>query len=368
VPRQKAKTNAMLNHQFALNFLGEWVDARKVAFKRGVKYFCPCPDHHELKHVTPSGDDDKRPFIPYFADIGQAGGTHSGSCRPGGESMEHMSAKQMLCAKAGRYEFVTEQCPGCKAKIVETGKGATVTLEVVSADNLWRYDALMRLINGLLIALEICHTHATGSEKVNSTRRSGIAIAEFRSEDVLAMEAGDMLENLQMRIRFCDGCLVNNALEWIEFCHVEEFDALKHNENVITCGYWDWWWDALWKVPELRSVKIRKAVHLKSLLQASLDWICVCFEEECDSLQHNEKICENGYWSAWAYELYKKQKTDQDIMESGDFNWYAFKCFLERNPIAVQNRMLHFSPRHVRKHMCAPRPLKRKRFVVWGYA
>jgi hypothetical protein len=104
---------------------------------------------------------------------------------------------------------------------------------------------------------------------------------------------------------------------------------------------------------------------VKSPLHASLT---LCFNQELHQLQYTDTMLENGYWSAWAYQLYKKQKSDQEIMDSGVFNWNAFKHFLKRNPIAVQNRKLHFSPNHVRKQMCAPSPLKRKRFVVWGYA
>jgi hypothetical protein len=99
----------------------------------------------------------------------------------------------------------------------------------------------MKLVDGYLIALEIFHTHATGCEKVNSTRQCGLAIAEFRAEDVLNMQPGDMLENLQMRVRFCDSCLLNKALEWLRVCYMEELESLLTNAEEIETGYEMFW-------------------------------------------------------------------------------------------------------------------------------
>jgi hypothetical protein len=222
--------------------------------------------------------------------------------------------------------------------------------------------------DGLHIALEIFHKHATGNFKVDATRRSGIAIAEFRAEDVLNMEAGAMLENLQVRVKMCDDCLLDYAFEWSQKCYVDELQSLQLNLQEIEDGYENWWSGELVKAAKLKSDELwnLEIIRRISLLRFSFDWIDFSLDEESDVLQHNDKMIENGYWSAWVYHLYSERKTDQEIKDSGIFNWLAFEYFLKRNPIAVKNRTFHFLNDHVKKNL-ASRSLKRKRFAVFGY-
>jgi hypothetical protein len=102
----------------------------------------------------------------------------------------------------GQYSFVTERCPECGHEQRETCASGTIGIEVRSADRRWWYDCVYRA-ETYSIALEVLYTHATTQEKIEATRQSGMQIAEFRADEINAMEPGAELSNLQMVTRIC---------------------------------------------------------------------------------------------------------------------------------------------------------------------
>ena len=176
-----------MEHQFALDRAGRWVNAKQTPYSDDGEYRCDCPDRHRLKLVKPSGRPGKRPFEDYFAHVGldPRESCAGGVCRGGGESAVHRRAKQALRESAGRYDFVVWRCQRCPAEGVADSAGAEVGIEVRSEDGRWRYDCLMRRPCGVPVALEVFHTHATGVAKCEAVRALGLEMAEFDAADAM---------------------------------------------------------------------------------------------------------------------------------------------------------------------------------------
>jgi hypothetical protein len=203
------------SNQYAFDTNGDWVNATKTVYKRHSVFTCGCPDRHSAKLVKPSGLPEKRPFCDYFAHITQPKRQKSSehpakiSCSPGGESAEHKKAKHTLRELAGSYYFTTFICICCRGEVIRDSVNCTVSMEIVSADRRWRYDCLLKENDKAVAAMEVVHTHITGSAKINSVRESGLEIVEFRAEDVLAMATNNVrtkLENIKIRSGICDNC------------------------------------------------------------------------------------------------------------------------------------------------------------------
>ena len=197
-------------HQYALDIHNQWVYAPSNVHDISQHYFCGCPDRHRLKFVKPTGVEGKRKFKPYFGHITAHNKRRHGvsivSCRGGGESSEHILAKHRLRELLGKYSFVVEQCPVCKQKKYEYGLGSTMEMEIRSSDGKWRYDCMLKRDCVSVMALEIAHTHFTGVNKVESTRAIGIGIAEFLAAEVLLLEPGGQLTNMQIVSSQCCKC------------------------------------------------------------------------------------------------------------------------------------------------------------------
>ena len=180
---------------YALDALDLWVDASDAS--RDGRYTCDCPDRHPVCLKLPSGRANVEYRAPHFSHLSNA------ECRGGGESAEHKAAKHQLRKMKGQYWFVTERCPECDREKRETCANGTVSIEIRSTDDRWRYDCVYKPNAGPSIALEVFHTHATTKEKIEATRRSGMQIAEFKADEINAMEPGAKLCNLQTVIRTC---------------------------------------------------------------------------------------------------------------------------------------------------------------------
>ena len=197
--------------RFALDALGRWVDAVTTKQRRGVSFTCDCPGKHKMKLVKPVGVGT-RTFRPYFSRVSN----HSTSalqiltCRGGGESADHRNAKHLLKALQGRFRFAVRRCRGCRKQTVETCERGTIEVELVSKDGLWRYDCMLCVDATPVMALEVASTHFSSTNKINSTRAHGVGLAEFRVEDVLALEEtnGGWLENLRVEMFVCGQCRV----------------------------------------------------------------------------------------------------------------------------------------------------------------
>ena len=228
-------------NRWAQDVHGDWKDAATEEKRRGTVYFCDCPDKHRMRLVKSSGDTDKRYFQDYFAHI-HSGYKHTRDgelipCRSGGESKEHRAAKHRLREMVGTFKYVSQRCKACRKDVIEDGRDSTITLEMRSADGRWRYDCMLIRHGKPVAALEIFHRHATAQEKLLSTRQDGIAIAEFRAEDVNAMHKGTLLENLCPLSFTCQTCLLDASEAWITRCQGEERRALQMWESQMAEAY-----------------------------------------------------------------------------------------------------------------------------------
>jgi hypothetical protein len=188
----------------------EWCFPKDASRER--EYVCGCPEHHRVFLKLPSGKDEVRYVSPHFAHfpVKDRNSNVISSCRGGGESEKHRMAKQKLRDMMGKYTFALEVCTQCcKALKTENCGDGEISIEVRSNDKRWWYDALYKAKDGKCVALEICHTHPTIREKILSSRQNGMAIAEFRADDVLSMNDGDTLENLLAIKIVCDKCKVS---------------------------------------------------------------------------------------------------------------------------------------------------------------
>jgi hypothetical protein len=208
-------------HQYAFDANGEWVNAFKTEFKEYQTFFCSCPQRHKMKLVKPSGTLGKRAFTDYFAHVVPPSSSNSSKrqkttepvCSSGGESVIHMQAKHRLRERVGSYFFATFHCKECHIEVLHYTHDCSVSMEVVSDDKKWRYDCLLLSKEGSpLVAMEVVHKHATGEDKIQSVRESGLEIVEFRAKDVLEMpspatEQGLIkLENIKLKYGKCPRC------------------------------------------------------------------------------------------------------------------------------------------------------------------
>jgi hypothetical protein len=218
-------------HQYARDILGNWVNATQTVYKPYQDFWCECPERHKMKLVKPSGLSGKRTFCDYFAHVSDKRPENESICGPdcGGESLEHRLAKHKLREEVGSYFFPISHCQCCHSEVLVDSAGGSVKLEVVSADKLWRYDCLLRIGN-VDVALEVVHTHLTGCAKVDSTRNSGIEIAEFRAGDVMEMQGRTKLDNIKMRVEMCHNCSVLGAYK-------ADVDELLKLDESIANGY-----------------------------------------------------------------------------------------------------------------------------------
>ena len=170
------------------------------------QYVCDCPERHRV--FLRRGDKLLRePHFAHFPVYGPEGKQVIHECRGGGESEEHKSAKHKLVEMQGQYSFEMERCCECGRRVVEDCEDGRMGIETRSTDRKWWYDVSLTKADGRMIALEVYHTHETTAEKIRSSLADGVVVAEFRSEDILALEPGGTLKNLQVREGFCsDGC------------------------------------------------------------------------------------------------------------------------------------------------------------------
>jgi hypothetical protein len=85
------------------------------------------------------------------------------------------------------------------------------------------------------VAMEVVYKHLTSDFKASSVRASGLKIAEFRAEDVLRIskEGRTKLENLKIRTKKCQDCLLKASYCWHRDCFVDELFELIRQENEV---------------------------------------------------------------------------------------------------------------------------------------
>lgn len=236
--------------RYAFDERGNLVDARDTEYKRFREFTCDCPGKHRMRLGKPSGTPGKRPFADYFAhitpnkkhkSIGQSeesGQDVNISCKQGGESLIHKSAKYALMKLVGTYTFVISRCRCCNGEVVQDTTGCTVSIEVVSNDKRHRYDCLLKKEDKAVVAMEVVHTHLSDANKINSVRANGLEIVEFRADDVIAMEScfsrgsseKTKLENIKIRTEICHSCLLLEPYK-------EEVMSWNHLEKIIRDEY-----------------------------------------------------------------------------------------------------------------------------------
>jgi hypothetical protein len=169
------------------------------------KYVCLCPDKHAV--FLRKGMERAAHFAHFSAEGGYEGAVVG--CRRGGESEEHIEAKHRLVGMQGQYRFALKVCTECHEHLWEDcGGDGKLDIEVRSMDKRWRYDVLLTRSDRTQLALEVYHTHATSEEKSESSALMGVPIAEFRAQDILDLQPGGELDNLQCAEWVCgEGCL-----------------------------------------------------------------------------------------------------------------------------------------------------------------
>ena len=309
------------DHRFAFSMQGDWVDAKQTPYMENQTFICECPRKHKMKLVKPSGLSGKRPFCDYFAHVQSSckrlkKEEAKPSCDPSSESLEHRLAKQRLREMVGSYFFTVFRCQICSHERNIDTVGCSVLIEVVSDDRLWRYDCLLKRGNQAVAALEVFHTHLTGSEKTQSVRLSGLEIAEFRSQDVLRLhkECRTKLENLKMQTGMCKKCLRKATCEGIRVSLWKEWTELISQEARVWRNY---------ELHEKAMVKLNK--RYEYLLNESKIWILQCWYDEWDEaiMQENVMTIISNYSLS---EKLMKRREERLRMKA---NAWIEECFFE---------------------------------------
>lgn len=193
-------------------------------------FVCTHDAQHTMKHVfTPQ---DAYNINGYFAHTKSCGEIGGGGCGGGGESELHARCKYLLKAFIGRYRFLLKSCKchDSQTQKWECGEGSDgVTIEqmfrVESSRRRVFFDACLMRNGKPAVALEVCHTHRTGLNKIDSTRAEGVALAEFNTANILALEQliisddkhgiGTVfdLKNTIVEYFTCDTCVTRKAQE-----------------------------------------------------------------------------------------------------------------------------------------------------------
>ena len=303
--------------QFALDALGRWVNAVTTKQRRGVFYTCDCPAKHKMKLVKPLGLG-KRSFRPYFSRVSKhhSGVSKNRTCCGGGESADHRNAKHLLKALQGRFRFAVRRCCGCKSQTVETCNKGTIEIELVSKDGRWRYDCMLCVDTKPVMALEVVKTHFSSVNKISSTRAGGVGLAEFRVEDVLALEDtnGGWLENLQVEVFLCEPCRVREEEREREKARArrmrEEEDArikkIREEEEAMSRKIREEKAERARQLRDEEEAKARRtreegeAAKQAHLLEKNLRW-------ERTKAEHQARIAQK--------KISKKRKTAEDIVK-----------------------------------------------------
>jgi hypothetical protein len=192
--------------------------------------------------LKPSGKEGRRAFSDYFAHVisgSKRKNTMSSVRCSQGESLEHRKAKHWLREHINWLSFAIERCITCGMEKVLNFVECTVKLEINSSDKRWRYDCLVYDNEGTkFYVLEVAYTHFSSTEKIRSTRHSGLGIAEFLVEDIMALSpTNGRIKNLLCENICCETCnrrSIHDAilqhyeqeiLTWLEFEDIV-FDSL----------------------------------------------------------------------------------------------------------------------------------------------
>lgn len=281
------------DHQYAFDVNGRWVNAKQTKYEKYQVFFCDCPNKHRMKLVKPSGLCGKRAFCDYFAHIGSGKKKQKTeqtmSCMNGGESLQHRLAKHKLRELVGSYYFAVFRCRQCLSETIVDSVNCSVSIEVVSKDKRWRYDCFLSCEGLPVAALEVVHMHLTSVSKAQSTRESGLEIAEFRVSDVLGMQndSRTKLENLKVKIGRCQQCEIRESYIWVRDCFVDELFELIRQEEAIIDNYI--LVDQQRIKNEIQSIKRRN-----ELIRKSKQWIYDCFVEDQHELEKQENEISEG--------------------------------------------------------------------------
>ena len=308
--------------QFARDRLGHWVNAVTTEQRRGVRYTCDCPGKHKVKLVKPLGLG-KRSFRDYFAHV-SSGKSKQTKCCANGESEAHRNAKHLLRAMQGSFSFALQQCPDCRAQVIETCGRGVIDVEIASADGRWRYDCLLRVDGRPVLALEVVHTHFSSEEKVASTRADGVALAEFRAEDVMKMQeaGGGWIENLQVLVVLCETC----AVKWQAECLARE---------VAVWVWWDWFvwkhYQQRWDNEEkMRRDQLRReeAEDVLVVIAAEMEWKRQHAQRAIEHAREQASLHRFHGWMFESWELEIAMMGKIDRMWGEWFNYLESEAYL----------------------------------------
>ena len=185
------------------NQTGSLVSAHAGIKKRN--YTCVCPSKHP---VYLRQGKERVAHFSHFPVQSQETVDILPSCRNGGESEIHIKAKHKLVICKGEYKFAIKTCVICREKLMEDCHDGELEMEIQSSDKRWRYDVLLTRSDQTQLALEVCHTHATGDDKCESSSQLGVPIVEFDAQEILDLQPGGVLRNLRCASWICSqSCL-----------------------------------------------------------------------------------------------------------------------------------------------------------------
>ena len=333
IKKGDSQTTKMMMSQAAFDRLGNKVYAWSTEKKRGARYTCDCPGKHRMKLVKPLGLG-KRSFRDYFAHVS----THHSKdekpkcarCCANGESVAHRNAKHALQALQGSFSFALRQCPDCREQVVETCARGVIDMEIASDDGRWRYDCLLRVDGRPVLALEVVHTHFSSEEKVAATRADGVALAEFRVEDVMRMQeaGGGWIENLQVMVVLCEKCVVR----WQAECLAREVAAWGRWEEYLASQHQSTW--------EARAEATKRLIALAAKRkQEDADWMALCWKSDVHAWVTWDSFVSDSYQAVWniAERTRRMQRALAAKRKQEDADWMVSCWRSEVHTIQTQN-------------------------------
>jgi hypothetical protein len=184
----------------------------------------------------------------------------------------------------GQFFFIMAACSGCNYKEIENCRDGVIVLEIASSDRKWRYDCMLLREGVPVVALEVVKTHFSSAKKINQTRKNGVEIAEFRSEDIMDMQPGGMLKNLRIRVMVCRACTRKIDRKWVAQCWYDEISELIALDHQIFHEY-NKRWNAMIEAMEIQAADAAERLWMEEQAfqqekKALMDWMKACWELE----------------------------------------------------------------------------------------
>jgi hypothetical protein len=189
-------------------------------------------DDDHIKDETIYCFDCKGKLISKKGDVRKHHFSHSIESDCMGESWEHKYSKEFIGRNINKIRLV-ERCGRCSKKETEYFKNCYVILE--HGYKGYVVDCAVFNEDGIFFcAIEICHTHKTDQEKIDTLTSNGIAFYELSTDSIIKNKNNFVFDSIFNNKSDTSGIICNTCIEREEQEEQEEQET-KKRKSVVMC-------------------------------------------------------------------------------------------------------------------------------------